>query len=127
MARHRAALSSHEARPAGAPAIADAHLGQLTPAERAAAREHYKSLRQLPPDKKDAVRQKWEQYQTLPPERREALGKSAPTRGGARTPARTPMPVATTPGAPAAASRTPAAAARGPPTSPVNPASRRTR
>jgi hypothetical protein len=61
---------------------------QLTPAERQAVRERYKSLRQLPPDQKDEVRQKWQQYQTLPPERKEELAsRPAPppaTRGNAR-------------------------------------------
>ena len=37
---------------------------QLSPAERQAAREQYKSLRALPPEKKQEVRQQWEYYQT---------------------------------------------------------------
>ena len=46
---------------------------QLSPAERQAAREQYKSLRALPPEKKQEVRQQWERYQSLPPERKQEL------------------------------------------------------
>jgi hypothetical protein len=61
---------------------------ELSPQQRAAARERYKSLRQLPPDKKDEVRQRWQEYQNLPPDQKRELAARPPsTAAGARVPA----------------------------------------
>jgi hypothetical protein len=60
----------------------------LTPDQRNAARERYKSLKSLPPDKKNEVRRKWQEYQSLPPEQRHELATKpgAPLRPGQRAP-----------------------------------------
>ena len=77
---------------------------ELTPQQRAQAREQFKTLKQLPPEKKDEVRQKWEQYQSLPPEtRRELAAKPVPaTPPGRAAPAapsgRKPAPALAPPG-----------------------------
>ena len=71
----------------------------LTPQQRQAAREQYKTLRQLPPEKKDAVRQRWQEYQNLPPEQKRELAAHPPVAPGP---------------APGATSRTPAQAIKPP-------------
>ena len=70
---------------------------ELTPQQRDAARQQYKSLRQLPPEKKGEVRQKWEQYQSLPPETRQELAKQPPPSAQGAGSGRTPAPAAQPP------------------------------
>jgi hypothetical protein len=41
---------------------------KLTPTERRAAREKYKTLKKLPPEKRNEVKQRWQEYeQSRPP------------------------------------------------------------
>ena len=97
---------------------------QLSPQERAAARQQYKDLRGLPPEKQDEVRQRWQQYQTLPPEKKEELARQAPppkpvpqpsgTRGATPQSAAPAGPRPAGPASPPAAVP-PAAARRSPP------------
>ena len=69
---------------------------QLSPAERQAAREQYKSLRALPPEKKQEVRQQWEYYQTLPPEKKRELATKPPPAGAPLAPRSVPADAAAT-------------------------------
>lgn len=50
---------------------------KLTPQERKAAREKYKSLRQAPPEQRANVKQKWQEYSELPDEEKKRLQAAA--------------------------------------------------
>ena len=77
---------------------------RLTPDQRNAARERYKSLKSLPPDKKSEMRQRWQEYQSMTPEQRRELATKPPSRpGGARAPAPASRPPAPAPSPPAPA------------------------
>lgn len=92
---------------------------KLSPEQRKAAREKYKSLKTAPPERKEVLRQKWQEYKELPEEERLRLQEQAArTRPAARpgkavktplTPS-SPIPPAT-PTPPAAPATTPDRAA----------------
>lgn len=50
---------------------------RLTPEQRAAAREKFKTLKNAPPEHKEAVKQKWEEYKSLPEEEKQRLKEQA--------------------------------------------------
>jgi hypothetical protein len=58
---------------------------KLSPEQRKAAREKYKSLKTAPPERKEAVKQKWQEYKELPDQERLRLEQdAAKTRGQGR-------------------------------------------
>jgi hypothetical protein len=67
----------------------------LTPGQRRAARENYKTVKKLPPEKRKAVKLQWQQYQQSLATQDETLGRDldapAPAPG---TPAAPPDPPA---------------------------------
>ena len=86
---------------------------KLSPEQRKAAREKYKSLKTAPPEQKEVLRQKWQEYKELPEEERlrlqEQAAKARPTAKPGKA-VKTPL----TPSAPAASLAPPATSAAAP-------------
>ncbi len=84
---------------------------KLSPEDRKAAREKYKTLRNAPPEHKEALKQKWQEYKELPEEERAKLTQEAARTKPQPRPGRPVKPLA--PSAPAAS--TPSTAPAPPP------------